>query len=567
MTARLHCGDALALLRTLPDGAARCCVTSPPYWGLRDYGVAGQLGLERTPEEYVGRLVEVMREVRRVLADDGTLWLNLGDSYAGGGRGGNPDESPFRKQATNVGSVTGATKNPWPVPKGRKPKDLVGIPWRVAFALQADGWWLRSDIVWSKPNPMPESVQGSHYSRHLVTIDEYERLSGLRYVNERAGDAWSGDMPPLSEREAFSHQAPLSAEYEGDGYGSGERGTCRRTGEAPTVQSIAVRETQQGEIREDREGHQDTPENISEVSRQPQGEARERAASPADTSPTDPSTAAAESQLCLPQDREGQSAIEAAICAASGGDPLNGTPTHGSGVAGNRESECRPLLLLQAKEEADTGSCDSAQQGRATREGERGAGVRSVQFQQGRQDAPALLVGCPGCSKCLKHHGYIFHLSAGRPTRSHEYIFLLSKSGRYYYDAEAIAEPSAYPGDNRARRTDTGKVVEPLCRDNGSRARTGNPTGQTRNARSVWTIASNPYPEAHFATFPKELAGRCILAGSAPGDTVLDPFAGSGTVGQVATGNGRSAILIELNPKYLPLIEDRVGPMLCERVR
>src|SRR3990167_5386963 len=118
MTARLYCGDALDVLRTLPDGAARCCVTSPPYWGLRDYGVPGQLGLERTPEEYVARLVGVFREVRRVLTEDGTLWLNLGDSYAGGGRGGNPDESPYRKQATNHGSVTGATKEKWPIPLG-----------------------------------------------------------------------------------------------------------------------------------------------------------------------------------------------------------------------------------------------------------------------------------------------------------------------------------------------------------------------------------------------------------------------------------------------------------------
>src|SRR3970282_1447494 len=105
--------------------------------------------------EYVARLVGVFREVRRVLTEDGTLWLNLGDCYAGGGRGGNPDESPYRKQATNVGSLV----KPSPVPVGLKPKDLVGIPWRVAFALQADGWWLRSDIVWAKPNPMPESVR------------------------------------------------------------------------------------------------------------------------------------------------------------------------------------------------------------------------------------------------------------------------------------------------------------------------------------------------------------------------------------------------------------------------
>jgi DNA modification methylase len=151
-------GDALSSLQTLESESVQTCVTSPPYWGLRDYGHDSQIGLEKTPDEYVARLVEIFREVKRALKKDGTLWLNLGDSYAGGGRGGNPDESPHRKQATNTGSVIGVTKNPWPVPTNCKPKDLVGIPWMVAFALRADGWYLRSDIIWSKPNPMPESV-------------------------------------------------------------------------------------------------------------------------------------------------------------------------------------------------------------------------------------------------------------------------------------------------------------------------------------------------------------------------------------------------------------------------
>ncbi len=127
-------GDVIDCLRSLPDACVQCVVTSPPYWGLRDYGVEGQIGLEPTPGEYVEKMIEVFREVRRVLRDDGTLWLNLGDCYAG------------------------SWGNYAPTGEGLKPKDLVGIPWRVAFALQEDGWWLRSDIIWSKPNPMPESV-------------------------------------------------------------------------------------------------------------------------------------------------------------------------------------------------------------------------------------------------------------------------------------------------------------------------------------------------------------------------------------------------------------------------
>ena len=151
-------GGCLDIMRTMPDKSVHCCVTSPPYWGLRDYGVSGQLGLEPTPEEYVAKMVEVFREVWRVLRDDGTLWLNLGDCYnspnSHSGKsckyGGSRDKYINRlleHKAINPGTT-----------KTLKPKDLVGQPWRVAFALQADGWYLRSDIIWSKPNPMPESV-------------------------------------------------------------------------------------------------------------------------------------------------------------------------------------------------------------------------------------------------------------------------------------------------------------------------------------------------------------------------------------------------------------------------
>ena len=146
-------GDALENLRLLDDQSVHCCVTSPPYWGLRDYGEPGQLGLEPTPDEYVANLVAVFREVKRVLRDDGTVWLNLGDSYAlvgkwGGSSGGKNDAA--KKSGAYI-----RNKKEW---GDLKSKDLVGTPWRVAFALQADGWYLRQDIIWAKPNPMPESV-------------------------------------------------------------------------------------------------------------------------------------------------------------------------------------------------------------------------------------------------------------------------------------------------------------------------------------------------------------------------------------------------------------------------
>jgi DNA modification methylase len=158
--AKILVGDVRQQLAGIADGSVQCCVTSPPYWGLRDYGHDGQIGLEQTPDAYVAEMVGVVREVWRVLADDGVLWLNLGDSYAGSGKGRNADGSanvdPNSKQATSLGTIIGTLHKS--TPDGLKPKDLVGIPWRVAFALQADGWWLRQDIIWAKPNPMPESV-------------------------------------------------------------------------------------------------------------------------------------------------------------------------------------------------------------------------------------------------------------------------------------------------------------------------------------------------------------------------------------------------------------------------
>lgn len=146
----LRLGDCLEVLRGLPDNSVHCCVTSPPYYGLRDYGMDGQIGLEPTPDEYVSRMVAVFREVRRVLRDDGTCWVNLGDSYASGGRKTRDSDGKLEEREMSVRPKD---------PRGIKPKDLLGIPWRVAFALQADGWYLRQDIIWAKPNPMPESVR------------------------------------------------------------------------------------------------------------------------------------------------------------------------------------------------------------------------------------------------------------------------------------------------------------------------------------------------------------------------------------------------------------------------
>lgn len=186
----MRLGDCLDVLPTLEAGSVHCCVTSPPYWSLRDYGVDGQLGLEPTPEEYVAKMVEVFREVRRVLRDDGTLWLNLGDSYASGTN----DSKSFRHDRAACNVVGRRPSN------GLKPKDLVGIPWMVAFALRADGWYLRSDIIWHKPNPMPESCTDrptkSHEYLFLLTKSPryFYDADAIREVAEYGYRPTSGPM-------------------------------------------------------------------------------------------------------------------------------------------------------------------------------------------------------------------------------------------------------------------------------------------------------------------------------------------------------------------------------------
>ena len=296
-------GDCVERMRGLPAGSAQMCVTSPPYFGLRDYGVDGQLGLEKTPEQYVANMVEVFRHVRDVLSDDGTLWLNIGDSYA--------STSTYNAPRTSKGE-SGRVEAPRQpnvgIPPGCKAKDLIGIPWMLAFALRADGWYLRQDIIWHKPNPMPESVRD-------------------------------------------------------------------------------------------------------------------------------------------------------------------------------------------------------------------------------------------------------------RCTKAHEYVFLMSKSERYFFDNKAMQEPAIYaPGKTteveRPKGYYGGKWKDPSdgSRNDGS----FKAIRETRYRRSVWTVATRPYKGAHFATFPPALIEPCILAGSRPGDVVLDPFNGSGTTGQVALQHGREYLGIELNPEYVKLTRKRL---------
>lgn len=316
----IHIGDCLEVMRGMAAGSVHTCVTSPPYYGLRDYGVAGQIGLEETPAQFVAKLVDVFAEVHRVLRDDGTLWLNLGDSYAGGG-GGNYNKTGKTRangcQVTNVRNRSG-----WLDAAGVKAKDLIGIPWRVAFALQDFGWYLRQEIIWHKPNPMPESV-------------------------------------------------------------------------------------------------------------------------------TD------------------------------------------------------------------------------------------------------------------------------RCTKAHEHIFLLSKSPRYYFDAGAIREQAAYDPLAARNRWDRSDYDVPGQKPQKRRSRAAAPPRNAvcdstqdglnaagrdgaRNKRSVWTVATRPFRDAHFATFPEQLIEPCILAGAPAGGVVLDPFMGAGTTAVVAERLGRQWLGCELNAEYAAIAQTRI---------
>jgi len=232
-------GDALTRLKELPSESVDCCITSPPYFGLRDYGVEGQIGLEESPEAYVSKLVEVFREVRRVLKKEGTCWINLGDSYAG--------SSGCHKGGSEKANSNAGATNSYIMPKPGKPKDLIGIPWMVAFALRADGWWLRSDIIWHKPNCMPESCKDRPTKSH-----EYMFLlskSKKYYYDAEAisEDAINTKMPGKNMRDTRETYGPQNGGNSGlrdlkQRYKSGDWPTKRNKRTVWTVPSHPFKE-------------------------------------------------------------------------------------------------------------------------------------------------------------------------------------------------------------------------------------------------------------------------------------------------------------------------------------
>lgn len=346
MTWQIKHGDWINVLQNMPDESVYCCVTSPPYWGLRDYGVPGQLGLERTPDEYVAKMVEGFREVRRVLRKDGTCWINLGDSYASG------DRATYRSGASSNKGQHVQNDMPKPkTPSGTKAKDLIGVPWMVAFALRSDGWYLRQDIIWSKPNPMPESVTDRCTKSH-----EYLFLLSK------------------SERYYFDQDAILEP--------------CSASTHARLSQDV------QNQIGSERV----------------------------------PGKTNGNMKACAP------------------------ASWRGSSFTDERDLTVRP--------------------------------------------------------------------NTGRNRK--------------------LAEPGSGTKNNSS--FDAAMAIMP----------------EKRNKRSVWEVTTQPFSEAHFATFPPKLVEPCILAGCPEGGTVLDPFAGAGTTGLVATRLHRNFIGIELNQDYIAMATRRI---------
>ena len=189
-------GDSYIALQKIPDESVQCVVTSPPYWGLRDYGIEGQIGLENQLQQYINSLLVVFREVKRVLSSDGVLWLNIGDGYTSGNRGYRAPDKKNPARAMNVRPDT---------PTGLKPKDLLGVPWRIAFALQADGWYLRSDIIWNKPNAMPESVKDRPTRAHeyvfMLTKNEkyFYDYQAIKENNRNRRTVWNINTFPFPD--------------------------------------------------------------------------------------------------------------------------------------------------------------------------------------------------------------------------------------------------------------------------------------------------------------------------------------------------------------------------------
>ena len=580
-------GHALAVLQALPSESVRCAITSPPYWGLRDYGIAGQIGLEPSLPQFLNQLTRIFSEVKRVLAPDGTLWLNIGDGYTSGNRSYRAADrkNPARAMDTRP-----------PTPEGLKPKDLVGVPWRLAFALQDDGWFLRSDIIWclsggawvyarTQKGDMPVMV------KDLVRLDP-------RTVKLWNGEKWTqvlgwGPSTDASERLELVLR-------------SGERIGCTGGHFWPTQRgNVAARDLRIGDAirtcRLPEPGGAERPGHLiddalwlaglylAEGSRA-LGSARQLSlcADEVEWLPRIQAVARHYGGTCT-HTLDGGSLnvrlygriLHAVIDAYAGGTAaidkhltnaawrlpdaalrcivngyLDGDGHHDAVNGRWRLGFCRNYALERDLRTAAArlGATLTLRPMTASYQGGELPAFRG-EWRWGRnghwneKDRGEIVEIRASRARhfwdiAVEDEPHLFALASGvlthnckpnampesvkdRPTRTHEYLFMLTKSERYHYDHAAIRES-----------TDDGRA--------------------TRNRRSVWNVHTKAFAGAHFATFPPELIRPCVLASTEPGDFVLDPFFGSGTVGLVAQQESRQYIGIELNPEYVRLAATRL---------
>jgi len=641
----------------IPDGSIQTCVTSPPYYGLRDYDVPGQIGLEETLDAYVARIVGVFREVRRTLRDDGTAWLNLGDSYASSpcgafNGGGFTDRSAVYggRDMSGVRTSGGCDKVK---ASGLKPKDLIGVPWSVAFALRADGWWLRDAIVWCL-SPSTRIYARTQKGDQPATLHDLVRLNpstvqlwnGQKWTQVLGWGPTRCDTPlclVLRSGERIgttpNHEWPTAdgRVVRADALKAGD---VLRTCALPEPDSVPDDEhladlawfaglyLAEGSRSQDAiqiAGHCDEVarmDRVDEIARRYGGSSVVHIG-PGNSASQVVHGAILEGALrhfvggriardkhLHPRVWEHSNAILDALLRgylASDGhdDPMNlrwriGFTRNDLWANDLRTIAARLGLTLTLQK-------TYAQIGRVrTFEAYRGEirFERSCHWNEKERAEILAIEKSPSgefIDVSVEDTPHLFALASGvlthnckpnpmpssvkdRCTPSYEMVFLLAKSARYYYDADAIREPHASATLARIAQakwkngTQAGSArANGGAKTNGPMRAVVNAKGSTRppqledapnqydesgaNKRNVWTIATTPYADAHFATFPRKIPSLCIRAGSRSGDVVLDPFLGSGTTAEVAESLGRQWVGYEINPAYCALIAGRTQQM------
>ena len=487
----LYLGNSLHMSE-IPDNSVHCVVTSPPYWGQRVYkgsqendwpdGTHEAYGLEKTPEAWISHTLMFLREIRRVLRKDGIVWFNVDDKRWGSGTGTHDYREQGSISKTELYQELSTTTGRHPI---IKPLDLCLIPQRLAIACQADGWYVRSVVMWTKPNPMPESVAGWTFSRHRVTIEQYEKLQIMRRSKSPGQDGAAG-LPILQGNQGEGIEVSLQPQREGEG-----KGSCTFPQEVyPHPENQTIR---------GRTGGKRT------------GKGTSAGTGPGAESQTE------RIQAPLAANREGQGIHSKPMGKTNGPNEEYRRSDDRGGLARDQDTPQLSMFLLQ-EENADlnNGSRHSSEQRGQPYERECSPGLLQLQLQETRQDNSPLLVDCPGCPKCLPNDGLVLRKGSWRPTESYETILMLTKSDKYFADQEAVREPHTTSPSGYVPYFDAlGKAWGDHSKDSimgneSKRVRAQNPAG--RNLRDVWQFPTQAYAGAHFATFPEKLPEICIKA-------------------------------------------------------